>query len=202
MNRARYSSHAGAIKYFAYSQNNQTDIRVTLHRSGICLTKYPSGIESVGFCRSYGGSGGGLFSIYGSQTGVMLASNVDIINISVFESRGLFELHYNFEAELKHFNFVLNSKRNWESSYCVGSNTVTLFDCFVVGEYPNPSSRVIEESVKPVDVAITNKVILPVFSMCSLNKNQFSNPITLQLQGICPFYIFQGTLLVVFLLNS
>ena len=121
--RPQWNSFAGGIRAFSYFHNNHTKTKVSTNRSGMCLTKYPAGTEAACFCRSTEGEGEGIFSMWAYQTGEMLASYFDIINHTVLGNAGLLELHYNFQAKLMGFNFVLSSKRNWESSLCDGSNS-------------------------------------------------------------------------------
>lgn len=170
IDKSQWSSYAGGINSFAYYHNNHTKTKVITFRSGICLTKYPPGIEAACFCRSVEGNGAGIFSIYAYQTGEMLASHMDLINHTILQNDGLLELVYDFKARMDGFNFVLNSNRNWENSHCEGSNSVTLTNCFLIGDHPKPSSRVIEESVVKTNQITTNKVILPRNSICPLNN--------------------------------
>lgn len=100
--------------------------------------------EAACFCRSADGSGNGVSSIYGTQTGACK-------HHTVVENGGLMELKS---------NFVLTSKRKWEASSCSSSNSVTLKLL-----HPRRPPRSIEQILFD-----TNRVILPRNSICPLNR--------------------------------
>ena len=188
LGKSQWSSYAGGIKSFTYFYNNHTSTKVSIHRSGICLVKYPADVEVACFCRSMGGIGDGVFSIWGYQSGEMLATNFDIINHTVSENMGLMELYYNFKAKLTNFNFVLNSKRDWLSFYGEGTSSVTLANCFIIGDHPGPSNRVIEESVIEANRVVTNRVILPMNSICPLNRIPDTRLFSIQFIKMCTLF--------------